>query len=212
MASEAEWRFEFPALAEAVNRAINEHEQSSTLFAGVVLDSRHVAGALDVAAGLKSIRRAASQNHRFVLRSAELAVKQAIPIGFFGNLVVRDLGEHEGVLNIKTGGIHPVVELARVFALRVGSVATGTVERIQDAARSGALDSDHAEGLIEAFELMIEVRLRHQLDSRRLGVRPDDLIDPGGLGPLTKSQLKVAFRIVREVQRQVAHEIEPHAR
>lgn len=212
MASEAKWRAETRARVEEIKHATWEHDRGAALFAGIALDHRQIAGDLDVTAGLEEIRRAATANHGFVVRSGELAVAQQIPIGFFGNLVVRDIGDHQGVLNIKSGGIHPVIELGRFFALRSDSAAVGTIERVRHASRAGVLDEEDAEGLVEAFALLVEVRLRHQVDNWRKGAPPDNLIDPVTLGPLARAQLKDAFGIIREVQRQVAREIAPHAR
>jgi CBS domain-containing protein len=188
------------------------HDPKATLFAGIALDQRLVAGDLDVSAPLEAMRKAAAGDSRFVVRSGELAVAQEIPIGFFGRLVVRRLGDHEGVLDIKSGGIHPVVELARYLALVADLPAVSTPARIEGAIDAGVLERDDGEGLVEAFDLLLGVRLQHQVDSWREGARPDNLIDPDSLGPLSRAQLRDAFGIVREVQREVARRIEPRFR
>jgi CBS domain-containing protein len=169
MASESLWRSEAGARLQVFRESTLEHDRMAALFAGLGLDHRQITGDFDATPALEEMRMAAVANRGFVVRSAELALDLQPPIGFLGNLVVRDVGEHEGVLNVKVGGIHPIVELARFLGL--------------------------------------EVRLRHQVENWRKGLRPDNLIDPQTLGPLTRAQLKDAFGMIREIQRQVEREI-----
>jgi CBS domain-containing protein len=207
MASAPSWRSEARVRIERFREATWEHDRKAALFAGLALDQRQVAGDLDATRALEEMRRAAAANHGFVVRSGELALDQQPPIGFLGNLVVRDVRDHEGVLNVKVGGIHPVVELARFLALAGDIPSTGTIERVRDATREGVIDEEDGEGLIEAFTYLVEVRLRHQVDNWRKGIAPDNLIDPETLGPLARSQLKDAFGMIREMQRQVERQI-----
>jgi CBS domain-containing protein len=207
MASEPAWRSEARLRIEGFREATWEHDRVAALFAGLALDHRQVAGDFDATRALEEMRHIAAANPGFVVRSGELALDQQPPIGFLGNLVVRDVRDHEGVLNIKVGGIHPVVELARFLALAGECRSTGTMERVREAARAGVIDEEDGEGLIEAFTFLVEVRLRHQVDNWRKSLPPDNLIDPGTLGPLARSQLKDAFGMIREMQRQVERQI-----
>jgi CBS domain-containing protein len=207
MASKPEWRSEAPHRVDQIQESTWEHDRRAALFVGMALDHRQIAGEFEATRALEAMRRAAAGNPGFVVRSGELALDQPPPIGFLGNLVVRDVGDHEGVLNIKGGGIHPVVELARYFALVGDSASVGTIERLHEASRTGVIDQDDGDGLIEAFTFFVEIRLRHQVDNWRKGLRPDNLIDPETLGPLARSQLKDAFALIREVQRMVERQI-----
>jgi CBS domain-containing protein len=50
--------------------------------------------------------------------------------------------------------------------------------------------------------------MEHQVDQLRRGEAPDNLIDPSGLAPLTRTSLKQAFRAVARIQRAVAQRLE----
>jgi CBS domain-containing protein len=212
MASESGWRAELGEWVEQVAASTRAHDHKATLFAGIALDHRIVIGDLDAAGSLEEMRKAAVADSRFVVRTGELAVAQQIPIGFFGKLVVRELGDHQRVLDIKAGGLHPVVELARYLALVADVPALATTARIEGAADAGVIDAEDGEGVNEAFDLLLGMRLQHQVDNWRIGSTPDNLIDPETLGPLSRAQLRDAFGIVREVQRDVARQIEPRFR
>jgi CBS domain-containing protein len=66
------------------------------------------------------------------------------------------------------------------------------------------LSPDESQGLVEAFELMWQVRLEHQSRCIEHGHEPDDLVEPQELGPLTRQALKEAFRMIDRAQDRLA--------
>jgi CBS domain-containing protein len=66
------------------------------------------------------------------------------------------------------------------------------------------------EGLEEAFRLLWQVRLEHQVRPVRQGQAPDDYIDPKELGSVTRQGVKAAFRVIDAVQRTLALEFDLH--
>ena len=93
------------------------------------------------------------------------------------------------------------MDLARFFALQGGIVAKGTVERLRGAARVGTIDDDTHDALMEAYHVLLETRLGHQVGRILDGRAPDTLIDPSALGSMDRARLKDAFRAVAHVQR-----------
>ena len=123
------------------------------------------------------------------------------PTGFLRDLVVEQSGEHRGHLDIKRGGLLPLVNLARYGAVVAGSRATGTVERLMVATEAGTLPRDVAGSLLEAFDVLTGLRLDHQVEALRAGRAPDDFIDPRTLSPLARRYLREAFRAIASIQR-----------
>jgi CBS domain-containing protein len=118
--------------------------------------------------------------------------------------VLHSSGERRGVLDIKRGGLLPIVALARWSGLAAGVTAASTTARIRASAEAGTLPTDDAAVLRDAFELCSAVRMEHQVGRLRAGEPPDDLIAPRHLAPLTRTALKEAFRAVARVQRGIA--------
>jgi CBS domain-containing protein len=58
--------------------------------------------------------------------------------------------------------------------------------------------------LEEAFRLLWQMRLEHQVHQIREGRPADDMVDPGMLGPLARQGLKEAFRMIDRAQEQLA--------
>ena len=99
----------------------------------------------------------------FVKRLAHTAIELRPPTGFFRDLVLESGGERAGTLNIKEGGIKPVTNLARTYAVSAGVSGNRTLGRLDDAARAGRIEQSLALDLREAFRLLWDVRLDHHV-------------------------------------------------
>jgi CBS domain-containing protein len=66
----------------------------------------------------------------FLRYMTENALSFRPPLGFFRNFVVESKGEHRDALDIKSA-MMPIVDFARVYALKNGVEAANTLERLQ---------------------------------------------------------------------------------
>ena len=110
---------------------------------------------------------------------------------------------------MKSRPISAVVQLARVQALRAGSGALSTRDRLDAAAAAGTLDPATAADLRDALELMSYLRLHHQVAQARAGLTPDNHLAPGDLTERQRRHLKDAFEIVRSAQQQLSRSLPP---
>ncbi|MNC63175.1 putative nucleotidyltransferase substrate binding domain protein [compost metagenome] len=95
---------------------------------------------------------------------ARAAVAFHTPLTLFGRLEQAPEG-----LDLKRGGLFPLVHGLRVLALEAGVLETSTLGRIDALVAAGRLSPDYGANLAEAFRLFIRLRLRSQLkdgDSR----------------------------------------------
>jgi len=138
---------------------------------------------------------------------ARFALQFHPPTGFLRDFVVEHSGERRGQLDIKHGGMIPIVDLARWAGMAAGAASCSTVDRLRAAEAAGTLDSPDARTLIEAFGFIFSLRLDHQVGQLRRGEAPDDFIDPKTLNPLARSYLREAFRAVASVQSGLAAEL-----
>src|SRR3712207_9048506 len=77
------------------------------------------------------------------------------------------------------------------------------------AAEAGTLPADDVRNLREAFDLVLELRLDHQVEQLRAGRRPDDHLAPADLDPVTRGALKEALRGVSAGQRRLSRPTPP---
>jgi CBS domain-containing protein len=138
---------------------------------------------------------------------ARLALSFRPPTGFLREFVVEHSGERKGQLDIKHGGLIPIVDLARWAGMAAGLAGASTAERLRAAEEAGTLDRSDARALGEAFDFIFTLRLDHQVEQLRRGEQPDDFIDPTTLNPLARSYLRSAFRAIASVQSGLANEL-----
>ncbi len=153
---------------------------------------------------------AAAQRPLLVRLLARLALTHRPPTGFRRDVVVEHSGEHRGTFDIKRGG-----DAADRRPRALGR-ARGRLARHRDAraarrrGRGGrARPRSTRERSTEAWDLVVELRLEHQVEQLRAGRPADDHLDPGELNPLTRRYLREAFRAVAAVQRAVSNEVAP---
>jgi CBS domain-containing protein len=173
----------------------------------ILLDGRVVYGperGLDVKALLVEEARGRHSLEDWMLR---LALASKPPTGFIRNIVVSATGKRQQALDIKHGGLLPIVDLARYVALKGGIQATHTLDRLRAAVDQGVLRREVARVLEEAFELFSALRLEHQIAQIEQGREPDDMLDPQELDPLTRRYLRDAFREVAAAQKSFAGEL-----
>jgi CBS domain-containing protein len=186
-------------------------QEQALILVSVVVDSRPVWGihtGVSLAEGFHD-----AQQHPALLRQlARFSLSFRPPTGFLRGLVVEHSGEHRGLLDLKHGGIVPIVDLARWAGMAAGVTSASTPERLRAAAAAGTLSPADARTLEDAFELVMSLRVQHHVEQIEAGSDPDDHIDPASLGRLTRSYLKEAFRAVGSVQKGIASQLSVGAR
>lgn len=175
-------------------------QEQALILVSVLVDSRPVWG-VHSGTPVSDAFRAAKEHDELLRLLARYALSHRPPTGFFRGLVVGHDGAHRGRLDLKDGGVLPIVDLARWAGMAAGLASASTLERLRAAADAGTLQASDAHTLEDAFELFTELRIEHQVEQLRAGVEPDDYLDPGDLSVLTRSYLKDAFRAVASVQR-----------
>jgi CBS domain-containing protein len=196
------------AWAEAADGWIEDPDRDRGLILlCVVVESDPVWGATTAAERISNAFARSPRRNLLLRRLAQAALATRPPSGFRRQRVLF-WGEERKALDIKRGGLMPIEELARWSGLAAGVGAASTRARIEASEAGGTLSSEHGAILRDAFELVCELRMEHQVDQLRRGEAPDNLIYPAGLTLLTRTALKEAFRAVTRTQRAVAQQLE----
>lgn len=134
-------------------------------------------------------------NDMFFSHFAKAAVEFDTPLTFFGNL------KDKGQLDIKKGGIFPIVHGVRTEALEHRIQATNTFKRLEALAELGVMKEKHAKDLTEALGLFIQLRLRQQIKRAEEQAAGVDLtpntLDLQSLNKMERDLLRDAFHIVK---------------
>lgn len=181
-------------------------QEKALILVSVLVDSRPVWG-VHTGTPVADTFRLAPRNPALLRLLARFALSHHPPTGFLRGLVVEHSGEHRGRLDLKHGGLIPIVDLARWAGMAAGVTTASTTERLRAASEAGTLPPEEAHTLEDAFEFICRLRLRHQVEQLRTGTTPDDHVDPATLSALTRSHLREAFRAIASIQRRVSAEL-----
>jgi CBS domain-containing protein len=116
------------------------------------------------------------------------------PIGLFNNLVTSK--EQGNALDLKTGGIFPIVHGVRSLSLEKGLTETGTTARIARLAELGAFDAQFARELTQALHYLMTLRLDAQIAESA----STSLVRPGELSTMERDLLRDSFQIVKRLR------------
>ena len=114
-----------------------------------------------VVAGGRSRRTSRLRGRRDVARFAKAIDTFPTPIGLFNKLIT-DEGQGDA-LDLKKGGIFPIVHGARALALEKGLHETSTAGRLLALSELGLMRKDFVRELTDAFQFLMTLRLDAQL-------------------------------------------------
>ena len=153
-----------------------------------------------------AVRAVASATARFRRRRRALAGGYAAaalqfdtPLTFLGQLKTQDAR-----LDLKRGGIFPIVHGIRTLALREGLETRGTLARIEALKRHKVLEARLADDLSESFELFLQLRLTRQLAGQRDGRQQG--LDVSGMSRHDRDMLRYGLHVVKKFKQSVARQ------
>lgn len=206
MAANPRWRQPLAVWQGYFERWIDAPDEENLLRTAIFFDFRQVHGELRAEAALRPIVRKAWANRLFLARLARTALRTPAPLSFFRGLALERRGEQRDLLDLKLRGSAMVVDLARLFALEAGCSETNTIARLRAAWPEASLSEEEAEALIQAFELLSLLRLRHQRAQIDQGLAPTNLVVVSRLSPRERRELKESLQAVGRIQRGLAAE------
>lgn len=127
--------------------------------------------------------------------------------GWFGRFATkRKDPDHKGMINLKLHAILPLVEGARMLALRDGIETTRTLGRLRAAHESGALNGDELEYLLAARETVGGLLLRRQFADFKAGLPVSGYVDPKRLSRRDRARLREAFKAIESLRARIRFE------
>ncbi|WKD57790.1 Putative nucleotidyltransferase substrate binding domain protein [Corynebacterium capitovis DSM 44611] len=200
MASSPQWRMTESQWAETFHTWVTAPNPDALLHAQVFFDFRCLAGETELAGRVHDAAQAAARgSRRFHAHLAALATRREPPLSFFRGFVLERSGDYAATLDVKKGGTAAVVQMARLYAITAGETELDTVARIRAAAGS-SISSRGADDLIDAYEYITTLALRHQAEQLRAGENPDYHIDPRALSSRDRDDLRDSFRVIKSLQ------------
>ena len=165
------------AWATAVREWVDDPSQPDALMlAAMAIDSRPVTN-VALGAGLPGAvpRLNPTAAYRRALLDAALAWRPST--GFLRPFVLR-----QGEIDLKRGGLAPIVALGRWAAIATADTSGSTIDRLDRAARAGLLTADERDTLCRGFEHIYTLVYDLEVRAIRAGTRFTTCVRPSELG------------------------------
>ncbi len=193
-----EWRARF-------GRWIDQGTPEHLLSASIYFDARRIWGPETPLADLRGwILDKTAANSRFRRQMAANALRNTPPLGMIRDFRLSGEGDEAHTLDLKTGGVTPFIDAARIFALAARIPATNTLERLSAAARDGGLPEGDLATWTEAYDYIRLLRMRINQEQAAAGQPLSNRVAPDRLNDLDRRILREAFREARRVQQRLA--------
>jgi CBS domain-containing protein len=206
MAMTPRWRQPLSVWRDYFRGWIATPNPEAQMLASVMFDLRAIGGPADGL--LETLQgetlKAASKNSIFVAHMVANSVKHRPPLGLLKGFATLRSGEHRNTLDMKLNGVVPITDLGRLYALMAELRPVNTRSRIEAAMGTTAVSSSGAQDLLDAYDVIAQVRLEHQARKVAVGDKPDNFLPPSDLSDFERSHLRDAFVVVRTMQSAVA--------
>ena len=201
MATTPRWRQPLRVWRGYFDQWIEKPDPMARMLASVMFDLRPIGGSPELFENLhrQTLARAA-QNSIFVAHMVSNSLSHRPPLGLFGGIAPDGKGAERGRVDLKHGGVVPIVDLARVYALQGRIEPVNTRRRLVEAIDAKIVSQSGGRDLLDAYDLIAEIRLKHQAEQIRQGRKPSNYLDPRSLSRLERDHLRGAFKIVQSMQ------------
>jgi CBS domain-containing protein len=194
MASNDKWNQPLSVWKDYFRQWFSDPDSDSIRYLSVFLDMRPVYGDTSLYDELlESIKPMVSREAFTLLAQDAIEIKP--PVGVFGIL-----GLHKGV-DLKTHGIYPIANGARVLALDSGIWGiTSTRERLEALSANMTITHQMCQDLIESYDFLQDLRLRHHARVVLNQSQANNLVTGKELLKIDLLILKESLKIVSEFQ------------
>ncbi|MFQ2265326.1 putative nucleotidyltransferase substrate binding domain-containing protein [Aeromonas hydrophila] len=156
---------------QEIERACVEASEADLLWLATLADAHPIAGDRALLPPLaRKLREQLAERGDLLAEMVRPAVAFHAPLTLFGRLERAPEG-----LDLKRGGLFPLVHGIRMLALEAAILETSTLARIEALVTAGRLSAGFGDNLAEAFRLFIRLRLRSQLKEGESRVQVNDL-------------------------------------
>jgi CBS domain-containing protein len=206
MASNPRWCQPMRVWRQYFKGWIARPDPEAQMLASVMFDLRPIGGTHALFRDLQAeTLAAASRNSIFLAHMISNSLKHAPPLGLLRGFATIRTGEHRNHVDMKMGGVIPVVDLGRVYAMQGRLPDVNTRARLVAAEAAGIVSASGARDLIEAYDMIASFRLESQAALVKSGRKPDNFMAPSDLSDFERSHLRDAFVVVRTMQSALGH-------
>ncbi|MAS71550.1 MULTISPECIES: DUF294 nucleotidyltransferase-like domain-containing protein [unclassified Leeuwenhoekiella] len=198
MASNPRWCQSLQEWKNQYDIWIKDPSPESQLLSAIFFDYSYVYGDTELVTQLSdNILETLDQNTMFYRVMAKDAIRSPSPLGFFRQFLVEEGGEHKDFFDIKSRGLMPLIDAARVLSLhhKLRNI-NNTAARFERLAELEVNNKEIYENCSYAFKAFLKFRTKQGIlhgDSGRF-------IELATLSKAEKLKLKRCFKPIQDIQ------------
>ena len=205
MVSNPFWVKSVDSFQELIFNWINKPSEENFMNLAIFYDAVSVCGDNELLNTTKEYMFSVCRNsNSFYPFFAKPTLAFETPLGLFSDFVV-DKNLHKDELDIKKGGIFPIVHGVRSLAIENNLKETNTIERLKALNDLEIIDREFTTEIIESFNFLLTLRLRFRLEKIDRREDLDNYINPSKLTILEKDLLKDSLKIVNKLKKFITY-------
>ena len=206
MARNPQWCQPLSAWQAHFTEWIRTLEATDLLQAKIFFDFRCGYGRASLLEPLhETLREELAANPRFFAQMALNVLHFQPPLGLFGGIALQTVDERRRVVDIKSA-MTPIVDFARIYALRHGLAARNTVERLGGLLAADVLTRQNHDEIVQIYGALMQIRLENQVRALSAKRAPDNLVEPEYLTHLQRRILRESFAQIRNFQSRLSYD------
>jgi CBS domain-containing protein len=197
MVSNPYWCKSYSSFNQQLDSWLNGTKMEDYMNLAIFFDAKTVAGDQQLLDSLKQKLFSKIDNKDvFMAYFANSTLAFDTPIGIFSNIITKN-----DEIDLKKGAIFAIVQGVRSLSLENKIVQNSTIARIKKLNHIGVLPKDISSELIEAFGLLLRLKLQAQMQRLNENKPIDNKINFTELTKLQRDMLKDSFQIVNKFKK-----------
>ncbi len=206
MAKNPRWNLSRSVWRQQFSHWIHNADPQELLELNMLFDFRCVAGQQQFARELRSWVFDEMQAYPlFFIHFAQNALLYKPPLNLLGHIQTSSSEEGGKTLSLKEA-LMPVVNFARLYALRQRIDSTNTLDRMAELRERGVLGRESYEEIVPDYETLMSIRLRRQAVAMEENRKPTNLISPSELTSAEEARLKRLFALAEELRKKISYD------
>jgi len=203
MATNPVWRKTLSQWRDQVAYWMRSRSPATLRYCDIFFDFAHGFGRAGLSAQLREyVTGMGTRNPGFIKDMFAIQEDHNVALGWFGRLMTEtDDAGHTGVINLKYNGTLPLVEAARLMALKHGIPETSTLLRLKGLRECDAINDDTHDYLTGGLNHLTRLLLRQQLaDFRSKEKKVTNFVPKASLSKREKEYLVDCFRAIQDLR------------
>ncbi len=205
MATNPVWRKTRTQWRDQVAYWMSSRSPATLRYCDIFFDYAHAFGDAGFAKELRDfVTEMGTRNPGFLKDMFAIQEDHKVALGWFGRLVTETEEGRKGLINLKYSGTLPLVESARLLALKHGISATSTLKRLTELRECDAIDDDQYDYLSGGLNHITHLMLRQQLADFRAEKKVGNFVPKANLSKRERDYLVDCFRAIEDLRGRLA--------